>query len=414
MELTGKELQNIKALHVTTKIPVHIYDLCFKLLKVYTSGNRYEIPYDFSRMHPENTHCRDHIWYEYGWLKEIFIFVRHKDVIITLGPFLTNHIEPEEIEKLVESGKIKSQSSAAGKKWFPYYEHLPIYALGDIRDFVILLGAILNIDLEEVYSRRLHVEVYQNELELKERASNRPFFEDLESEQYAFYYENKIMELVAKGDLDTLKQGVAKIGCSVIPTWHNDSVRTEKNYTIVILEKLSSLALHMGKDVLETIRLREFYIKKLEQKEKLVDVLAVRDSAIIHFTKELHDLANSPYSPFILSVIQYINLKIYGPHRPLDVAKHFYMSESSLRRQFKREVHMSMTEYTNQRKISIAKNFLSTGIPVAECSKRLGFFDSSHFYRTFKKYEGITPKQFLNRTTPKDFDESFLLDEELY
>ena len=107
MELTGKELQNIKALHVTTKIPVHIYDLCFKLLKVYTSGNRYEIPYDFSRMHPENTHCRDHIWYEYGWLKEIFIFVRHKDVIITLGPFLTNHIEPEEIEKLVEGGKIK-------------------------------------------------------------------------------------------------------------------------------------------------------------------------------------------------------------------------------------------------------------------------------------------------------------------
>lgn len=414
MELTGKELQNIKALHVTTKIPVHIYDLCFKLLKVYTSGNRYEIPYDFSRMHPENTHCRDHIWYEYGWLKEIFIFVRHKDVIITLGPFLTNHIEPEEIEKLLESGKIKSQSSAAGKKRFPYYEHLPIYALGDIRDFVILLGAILNIDLEEVYSRRLHVEVYQNELELKERASNRPFFEDLESEQYAFYYENKIMELVAKGDLDTLKQGVAKIGCSVIPTWHNDSVRTEKNYTIVILEKLSSLALHMGKDVLETIRLREFYIKKLEQKEKLVDVLAVRDSAIIHFTKELHDLANSAYSPFILSVIQYINLKIYGPYRPLDVAKHFYMSESSLRRQFKREVHMSMTEYTNQRKISIAKIFLSTGIPVAECSKRLGFFDSSHFYRTFKKYEGITPKQFLNRTTPKDFDESFLLDEELY
>ena len=75
---------------------------------------------------------------------------------------------------------------------------------------------------------------------------------------------------------------------------------------------------------------------------------------------------------------------------------------------------MRMTEYTNQRKISIAKIFLSTGIPVAECSKRLGFFDSSHFYRTFKKYEGITPKQFLNRTTPKDFDESFLLDEELY
>ena len=154
-----------------------------------------------------------------------------------------------------------------------------------------------------------------------------------------------------------MKQGVAKIGCSVIPTWHNDSVRTEKNYTIVILEKLSSLALHMGKDVLETIRIREFYIKKLEQKEKLVDVLAVRDSAIIHFTKELHNLANSAYSPFILSVIQYINLKIYGPYKTSDVAKHFFLSESALRRHFKREVHMSITEYANQRKIAISKFF---------------------------------------------------------
>ena len=414
MELTGKELQNIKALHVTTKTPVHIYDLDFKLLKVYSSRNRYEIPYDFSRFHSENTHCRDLIWYEYGVLKEIFIFVRYKDVIITLGPFLTNRMDLEEIGKLVENDNMKSKSSAAGNKWFSYYEHLPIYALGDIRDFVILLGAVLNIDLEEIYSQRLHAEVYRNELELKNQTSKRPFFQDFESERYAFYYENKIMELVAKGDLDTLKQGIAEIGCSVIPTWHNDSVRTEKNYTIVILEKLYSLSVHMGKDVLETTRLREFYIKKLELQKDLVDVLAVRDSAIIHFTKELHDLANSAYSPFILSVKQYINLKIYGPCKTSDVAKHFFLSESALRRQFKREVHVSITEYTNQRKIAISKIFLSKGMPITECSKRLGFFDSSHFYRTFKKYEGITPKQFLTRTIQRDFDESFLLDEELY
>lgn len=414
MELTGKELQNIKALHVTTKIPVYIYDHCFELLKVYSSGKRYEIPYDFSLSHSENTRGRDFIWYKYGWLKEIFIFVRYKDVIITLGPFLTNHMEPEKIKKLMEKGKMKSHSSATVEKWFSHYEHFPIYALGDIRDFVTLLGAILNIDLEESYSGSLHVEVCQNELELKSQASKKSFFQNLESEKYAFYYENKILELVAKGDLDALKLGIAKIGCSVIPTWHSDSVRTEKNYTIVILEKLYSLSIHMGKDILETTRLREFYIKKLEQKKNLVDVLAVRDSAIIHFTKELHGLANSAYSPFILSVIQYINLKIYGKCKVSDAAKHFFLSESALRRRFKKEVNMSITEYINQRKIAIAKNFLTTGMPTAECSNRLGFFDSSHFYRTFKKYEGITPKQYLAGARRRKSDESCLTDEDLY
>lgn len=413
MELTGKELQNIKALHVTTKIPVHIFDVYFKLVKMYNSVKRYDVSYDFSRIYSEQRHDRDNIWYEYGMFKEIFVFVRHNDVIIMVGPFLTNRMDSEEIKKLMESDKMKSQPSTLRKKWFHYYEDLPSYALGDIRDFVILLGAILNIDLEQAYSSRLHAEVYRNELQLKNQILKRPFFQDIESEQYAFYYENKIMELVAKGDLDTLKQGVAEIGCSVIPTWHNDSVRTEKNYTIIILEKLSSLAIHVGKDVLKTIRLREFYINKLEQQENLVDVLAVRDSAIIHFTKELHNLANSAYSPFILSVIQYINLKIYEPYKISDFAKHFFMSESTLRRRFKREVHMSIAEFTNQRKIAISKIFLSTGMPITECSKRLGFFDSSHFYRTFKKYEGLTPQRFLKEQIQRESNESYLIDEEM-
>ena len=110
-----------------------------------------------------------------------------------------------------------------------------------LRDPASLLIAIFLIDETTVSLQGLicpypvsYTHLYRNELELKSQALKRPFFQDFESEQYAFYYENKILELVAKGDLDTLKQGVAKIGCSVIPTWHNDSVRTEKNYTIVI------------------------------------------------------------------------------------------------------------------------------------------------------------------------------------
>ena len=55
---------------------------------------------------------------------------------------------------------------------------------------------------------------------------------------------------------------------------------------------------------------------------------------------------------------------------------------------------MSITEYVNKRKIIISKIFLLADIPISEISKRLGFFDSSHFYRIFKNIEGITPEQF--------------------
>ena len=413
MQLTRSELGNIKALHVATKMPIYLYDFHFKLLRIYNSSKQYLVSYDFSQMNLNQTHRWEQIWYEYGMFKEIFMFLRYKDIIISVGPFLTNHMDQEAMDALMCSHQMMLKSPTNKQNLLEYYDDLPIYAISDIHNFIILFGAILDIDLESVYSCKLHTEVYKNEWKLKNTSLKHPTLDNIQSKKYAFYYENKILELVSKGDLKILKQGISDLGCSVIPTWYSNSLRTEKNYTFVILEKLSSLALHMGMDVMETIRLRDFYIKKVEQQENLSEVLVERDSAIIHFTKELHDLANCAYSPFILSVMQYINLKIYDSYKISDLAKHFFMTESALRRQFKREIGISITEYTNQRKIAISKIFLTAGIPITECSKRLGFFDNSHFYKTFKKYEGITPKQFLKMEIQGICDESYFLDEKI-
>lgn len=35
-----------------------------------------------------------------------------------------------------------------------------------------------------------------------------------------------------------------------------------------------------------------------------------------------------------------------------------------------------------------------SGIPAGEIARRLSFYDLSHYYRTFKKYTGVTPQQF--------------------
>lgn len=83
-------------------------------------------------------------------------------------------------------------------------------------------------------------------------------------------------------------------------------------------------------------------------------------------------------------MIQYINLKVYDSFKTTELAKHFFMSESAVRRRFKKEVGMSITEYVNKRKIIISKIFLLADIPISEISKRLGFFDPSHFIEYLK------------------------------
>ena len=205
------------------------------------------------------------------------------------------------------------------------------------------------------------------------------------------------MNLVSQGDTEVLKQGIAELGTSVLPLLTSNSLRTEKNYTIMILEKLSSLAIQVGKDILSVIRLRNYYARKVEAETDFMGVLAVRDSAIIHFTKELHGVANRSKSSLIRCVLQYINLKIYENIRISDLAKQFYLSESALRRKFKEEMGMSMNEYINRRKIEESKMMMRSGVPVGEITKRLSFYDLSHFYRTFKKYTGMTPQTFRDQ-----------------
>ncbi len=393
MELTDKDFKKVKALHVTTKIPVYISDLKFNRIRTYCSDTQYHFSYDFSHHQIPETY----VWFDYGLFHEIFISFRYKDNIVTMGPFLTGRILKSQFESFLNRPEMIHKSHSEKKEYLKYYQSLPIYSLGDIRDFIVLLSSVFDIDFEQLYSANLHKQVYQNELKLKDGYLNIDY-NYLPPEKYSFYYENQILNLVISGDITALKQGIADIGCSVIPSSTGDNTRAEKNYTIVILEKLSSLAIHAGKDILDAIRLRDFYIKKLEIQTTLIEVLAIRDCAIIHFTKELHGLSDKKYSPLIISVIQYINLKIYDSFKIPELAKHFFMSESALRRRFKSEVGINITEYVNKRKITIAKVFLGTEMPISEISKKLGFFDASHFHRIFKSFEGITPKQFQTRS----------------
>ena len=45
---------------------------------------------------------------------------------------------------------------------------------------------------------------------------------------------------------------------------------------------------------------------------------------------------------------------------------------------------------------------------ISEISKKLGFFDASHFHRIFKSFEGITPKQFQTRSKDIIHDKTYI------
>ena len=51
----------------------------------------------------------------------------------------------------------------------------------------------------------------------------------------------------------------------------------------------------------------DVYKRQVEEQTEFVGVLATRDSAIIHFTEELHGVSNQARTSLIRCVLQYIN-----------------------------------------------------------------------------------------------------------
>lgn len=391
MDLSEQDLKKIKSLHVMLKMPIWILEReTNRVLKSYKSIYKHPISYEFKEKNISDEVVR----FYSGMLNEIFLCLWYQDVRIVIGAFRINNVTSTEFSHVYDNLTPENKKILSEKECWEYYSSLPVYPLGDIRDYLILLGFLFDMNLEEICSEELHKQVTENQLELVRKSAEDTAYETFRVEQYTFYYENKIMNLVSQGDIQLLKSGLTELGTSVLPILTSSSLKTEKNYTVIILEKLASLAIQVGKDIVSVIRLRNFYIKKVEEQTEFVGVLATRDSAIIHFTEELHGVSNQARTSLIRCVLQYINLKIYDNIKVTELAKQFYLSESALRSRFKEEIGVPINEYVNKRKIEESKMMIWSGIPAGEIARRLSFYDLSHYYRTFKKYTGVTPQQF--------------------
>lgn len=77
-----------------------------------------------------------------------------------------------------------------------------------------------------------------------------------------------------------------------------------------------------------------------------------------------------------------------------DLARQFYVSNSTISHLFKQKMGVSLYRYITQRRLIAAKLLITEKVPMEEISQKVGFVDYSTFYRAFKQEFGISPRQF--------------------
>lgn len=93
-------------------------------------------------------------------------------------------------------------------------------------------------------------------------------------------------------------------------------------------------------------------------------------------------------------IMAYIE-KNYAVHITIDdLARQFYVSNSTISHLFKQKMGVSLYRYITQRRLIAAKSLIGENLPMEEIARRVGFVDYSTFYRAFKQEYGISPRRF--------------------
>lgn len=76
------------------------------------------------------------------------------------------------------------------------------------------------------------------------------------------------------------------------------------------------------------------------------------------------------------------------------IARHFYVSDSTISHLFKQKMGVSFYRYVTQRRLIAAKTLIEKGQLLEDVASQTGFSDYSGFYRAFKQEYGISPRQY--------------------
>lgn len=139
-------------------------------------------------------------------------------------------------------------------------------------------------------------------------------------------------------------------------------------------------------------------LKRIHQKSNCLSLLLkeIRHHALLSSPEQCQGCANCPKMEQAKALL----LRDLGKAPTISgLASELGMSESSLKRAFRKSFGMSIYAYFQSHRLRQAKKLLSQGeMNVTEVAFSVGFSNHSHFSRAFKRQFGIPPKNMLSHS----------------
>lgn len=123
--------------------------------------------------------------------------------------------------------------------------------------------------------------------------------------------------------------------------------------------------------------------------------------------KQLHEInkrkntKSRAYKSISDKVCAYVGENVEESITLAEISAYIGKSPNHISHAFKREKGITITEYINIQKVKLIKSLMQNGKSFKETCILAGLCDETYGYRLFKRYTGITPKEYKRITTIK-------------
>jgi YesN/AraC family two-component response regulator len=240
-----------------------------------------------------------------------------------------------------------------------------------------------------------------NEIESNDDSSNyEQLFEPKEPFEHApFDREMEVYESICSGNLEMVKL-LAKPLCSKgFGILSPNPIRNIKYHMIVSVAMITRFCINGGMPQEEAYTLSDFYIIKTDECATENEVHELHAQMLADFTKKMHNVkVRNIYSKQIVKAVDYINSHVHERIMIQEISDCLSLSVPYLSRLFKSEVGLNISEYITIKKVEAASGMLKySEHTLLEISCSLSFSSQSYFIKVFKKYTGMTPKEYQKR-----------------
>ena len=211
--------------------------------------------------------------------------------------------------------------------------------------------------------------------------------------------ERRLMYAVSHGQIHQAQLLISRAHESILEHRVPDTMRSLRNYGIVLNTLLRKAAEHGSVHPVHIDRLSSAMARKLETVHSHADIFQLFNTMVHKYCLLVKNHSMQHYSQLVQHVIMRIETDLVADLSLKAHAEYLSVNASYLSNLFKKETGITLTEYVNRARIDHAIFLLNTtDMQIQTIAQNCGVPDVNYFTKLFKRTIGKTPKEYRQDT----------------